>query len=45
MTNVITGGLNRQKRNQSVGNPVTIASTPMKESADLLSDFRKLSGL
>ena len=45
MTNVITGGLNRQKRTQSVGNPVTIASTPMKESADLLSDFRKLSGL
>jgi hypothetical protein len=45
MTKVISGGLNRQKRNQSVGNPVTIASTPMKESSDLLSDYRKLSGL
>jgi len=45
MTNIITGGLNGKKRTQSVGNPVTIASTPMKESSDLLSDFKKLSGL
>lgn len=45
MQNVITGGLNRQKRTQSVGNPVTIAATPLKESTDLLSDYRKLSGM
>ena len=45
MTNVITGGVNRQKRNQSVGGPMTIASTPMKESTDLLHDWRKLSGI
>jgi hypothetical protein len=45
MTKVITGGANGQKRNQSVGGPVTIASTPMRESTDLLTDWRKLSGI
>ena len=45
MQNVITGGLNGRKRTQSVGSPVTIASTPMKESTDLLKDWVKLSGL
>jgi hypothetical protein len=45
MTKVITGGANGQKRNQSVGGPMTIASTPMKESTDLLTDWRKLSGI
>jgi hypothetical protein len=45
MTKVITGGANEQKRNQSVGGPVTIASTPMRESTDLLHDWRKLSGI
>jgi hypothetical protein len=45
MTKVITGGANGQKRNQSVGGPVTIASTPMRESTDLLHDWRKLSGI
>jgi len=45
MQNVITGGLNGRKRTQSVGSPVTVASTPMKESTDLLKDWVKLSGL
>ena len=45
MQNVISGGMNGRKRTQSVGNPVTIASTPMKESTDLLKDWVKLSGL
>jgi hypothetical protein len=44
MQNVISGGMNGRKRSQSVGNPVTIASTPMKESTDLLSDWKKLAG-
>ena len=45
MQNVITGGVNGKKKTQSVGNPVTVASTPMKESSDLLSMYKKLSGL
>jgi hypothetical protein len=45
MQNVISGGMNGRKRTQSVGSPVTIASTPMKESTDLLKDWVKLSGL
>ena len=45
MQNVISGGVNGQKKNQSVGNPVTVASTPMKESTDLLKDWVKLSGI
>jgi hypothetical protein len=45
MTKVISGGLNGQKRTQSVGGPMTIASTPMRESTDLLHDWRKLSGI
>ena len=45
MQNVISGGLNGRKRTLSVGSPVTIASTPMKESTDLLKDWVKLSGL
>ena len=45
MQNVISGGVNGRKRTQSVGNPVTIASTPMRESTDLLKDWVKLSGL
>ena len=45
MTKVISGGLNGQKRTQSVGGPMTIASTPMRESTDLLHDWKKLSGI
>ena len=45
MQNVISGGVNGRKRTQSVGNPVTIASTPMRESTDLLKDWRTLSGI
>lgn len=45
MQNVISGGVNGRKRTQSVGSPVTIASTPMRESTDLLKDWVKLSGL
>lgn len=45
MQNVISGGMNGKKRTQSVGNPVTIADEPMRESTDLLSLYRKLSGL
>ena len=44
MQNVISGGVNGRKRTQSVGNPVTIASTPMRESTDLLQDWKKLAG-
>jgi hypothetical protein len=44
MQNVISGGLNGKKRTQSVGGPVTIASTPMKESTDLLKEWKKLAG-
>ena len=45
MQNVISGGMNGRKRTQSVGSPVTIASTPMRESTDLLKDWRTLSGI
>ena len=45
MQEVITGGVNGKKRTQSVGAPVTIASTPMRESTDLLKDWRTLSGI
>ena len=45
MQEVITGGVNGKKRTQSVGNPVTIASTPMRESTDLLKDWKTLSGI
>ena len=44
MTRGLTGGLNNQKKTQSVGVPVTIASTPLKETTDLLADYRKLAG-
>lgn len=45
MQNVISGGLNGKKRTQSVGNPVTVAASPMRESTNLLADWKKLSGL
>lgn len=45
MQNVISGGLNGKKRTQSVGNPITVAASPMKESTNLLADWKKLSGL
>lgn len=45
MQNVISGGMNGQKRNQSVGAPISVASTPVKEASDLLKDWKKLSGI
>ena len=55
MTNVITGGLNKQKSTGQTTIPVIAGQknrmgadglgSPMKESTDLLKDFRKLSGL
>lgn len=44
MTKGLSGGLNNNKKTQSVGAPVTIASTPLKETTDLLADYRKLAG-
>ena len=55
MTNVITGGLNKRKATGQTTIPVIAGQkdrmgadglgSPMKESTDLLKDFRKLSGL
>jgi len=55
MTNVITGGLNKRKATGETTIPVIAGQkdrmgadglgSPMKESTDLLKDFRKLSGL
>jgi len=48
MMKTISGGLNGQKRDQSTGpiiKIVTAEGTLMKDSTDLLSDFRKLSGI
>ena len=44
MTKGLSGGLNGKKKSQSVGAPVTIASTPLKETTDLLQDWKKLAG-
>jgi hypothetical protein len=48
MMKTISGGLNGQKRDQSTApiiKVVTSEGTLMKDSTDLLSDFRKLSGI
>jgi hypothetical protein len=47
MMKTISGGLNRQKHDQSTVPviKVTLEGTLMKDSTDLLSDFRKLSGI
>jgi hypothetical protein len=48
MMKTISGGLNGQKRDQSTApiiKIVTAEGTLMKDSTDLLSDFRKLSGI
>ena len=50
MTRVISGGLNKQKSTGQTTIPVVSTQmnrlgTPMKESTDLLTDWRKLSGI
>ena len=48
MTKVITGGLNKQKIDVAGNGQSTIpvtATRPMKESTDLLTDWKKLSGI
>jgi hypothetical protein len=50
MTNVISGGLNKRKATgQStipvVSTQVNRLGNPMKESTDLLHDWKKLSGI
>lgn len=50
MTNVITGGLNKQKSTGQSTIPVVASQenrlgNPMRESTDLLSDWKKLSGI
>ena len=50
MTKVISGGLNKQKSTGQTTIPVVSTQvnrlgSPMKESTDLLTDWRKLSGI
>jgi hypothetical protein len=50
MTNVISGGLNKRKATGQSTIPVVSTQinrlgSPMKESTDLLTDWRKLSGI
>jgi hypothetical protein len=50
MTKVISGGLNKQKSTGQSTIPVVSAQVnrlgnPMKESTDLLTDWKKLSGI
>jgi hypothetical protein len=50
MTNAITGGLNKQKSTGQSTIPVVASQenrlgNPMRESTDLLSDWKKLSGI
>ena len=50
MTKVISGGLNKQKSTGQTTTPVVSTQmnrlgTPMKESTDLLTDWKKLSGI
>jgi hypothetical protein len=50
MTNVISGGLNKRKATGQTTIPVVSTQvnrlgTPMRESTDLLTDWRKLSGI
>jgi L-serine deaminase len=50
MTKVISGGLNKQKSTGQTTIPVVSTQvnrlgSPMKESTDLLHDWRKLSGI
>ena len=50
MTRVISGGLNKQKSTGQATTPVVASQmsrlgNPMSESNDLLSDWKKLSGI
>jgi len=47
MLQVLAGGANGPKRSQAVGNPtrVTMETTLLKDSTNLLMDFQKLSGI
>jgi hypothetical protein len=50
MTKVISGGLNKQKSTGQTTIPVVSTQvnrlgSPMRESTDLLTDWRKLSGI
>lgn len=45
MTKGLSGGPNNMKKSQSIGNPMTVADKPLRESTDLLTAWRTLAGI